>query len=93
VPFVLCFWWEKANKYGALGGIFGGLIGWASAAAVGTEIPPDLIGFGVSLVSMVSIALATQGINPPKPLTDIDGNTVALADRLPTFRSSGEPTA
>jgi len=89
VPFVLCFWWEKANKYGALAGIFGGLAGWGIAALVGTEFPPDLIGFGVSLVSMVSVALATQGINPPRPLSDIDGNAVALADRVATFRSTG----
>jgi len=90
VPFVLCFWWEKANKYGALGGIFGGLAGWGIAAAVGSEIPPDLIGFGVSLVTMVLVALATQRINPPRPLTDIDGGPVKLGDRFATFRSSGD---
>jgi hypothetical protein len=36
-----------------------------------------------------SVALATQGINPPRPLSDIDGNAVALADRIATFRSAG----
>lgn len=86
VPFVACFWWEKANKYGALAGIFGGLAGWGIAALVGTEFPPDFIGFGVSLVSMVSIALATQGINPPRPLSDMDGEPVELANRIATFR-------
>jgi len=85
VPFVLCFWWEKANKYGALGGIFGGLIGWGIASAVGTEFPPDFIGFGVSLVTMVLVALATQRINQPRPLTDIDGDAVELKDRLCTL--------
>jgi len=88
VPFVLCFWWEKANKYGALGGIFGGLAGWGGAAAIGTEFPPDLIGFCVSLVTMVLVALATQRINPPRPLSDIDGEAVALGDRVATFRPS-----
>lgn len=90
VPFVLCFWWEKANKYGALAGIFGGLVGWGISALVGTEFPPDLIGFGVSLVSMVSVALATQSINPPRSLSDIDGNAVELTNRLATFRSVGD---
>ena len=90
VPFVLCFWWEKANKYGALGGIFGGLIGWGVASAMGTEFPPDFIGFGVSLVTMVLVALATQRINPPRPLTDIDDDPVALGDRFATFRSAAE---
>ena len=85
VPFVLCFWWEKANKYGALGGIFGGLIGWGVSSTVGTAFPPDFIGFGVSLVTMVLVALATQRINPPRPLTDIDGDAVELKDRLSTL--------
>ena len=88
VPFVLCFWWDKANKYGALAGIFGGLTGWGTAALVGTQVPPDLIGFGVSLVSMVAVALATQRINPPRPLSDLNGDPVELANRFATFRSS-----
>jgi len=87
VPFILCFWWEKANKYGALGGIFGGLAGWGIASAAGTEFPPDFIGFGVSLVTMIFVALATQRINPPRPLTDIDGDAVALTSRVATFRT------
>jgi hypothetical protein len=56
-----------------------------------------LTGVGVYLVIMIamvagvfgSVALATQGINPPRPLSDIDGNAVALADRIATFRSAG----
>ena len=86
VPFVLCFWWKKANPYGALAGIFGGLIGWLVALKIGTSIPPDLIGFGVSLVSMIVVALLTQKISPPRPLTDFDGEAVALKDRVATFR-------
>jgi SSS family solute:Na+ symporter len=82
VPFVLCFWWDKANRYGALAGIFGGLIGWLVALNLETEIPADLIGFGVSLVAMITVALLTQKVCPPKPLTDIDGEAVALKDRF-----------
>jgi len=87
VPFIACFWWEKANKYGALGGILGGLLGWGGAALAGSTFPPDLIGFGVSLVAMVSISLMTQKACPPRPLTDIDGAAVALDNRLVTFRA------
>jgi SSS family solute:Na+ symporter len=87
VPFIACFWWEKANKYGAIASIFGGLLGWGAAAVAGTAFPPDLIGFGVSLVAMVSVALMTQKTCPPRPLTDIDGATVALDNRVATFRS------
>ena len=86
VPFVLCFWWDKANRYGALAGIFGGLIGWLVALALETETPADLIGFGVSLVAMVSVALLTQSVCPAKPLTNIDGEAVVLKDRLATLR-------
>ena len=89
VPFVLCFWWNKANPYGALAGIFGGLIGWSIALSIGTIIPPDLIGFGVSLVSMVVVALLTQKISPPRPLVDFDDKPVELTDRVATFRKAG----
>ena len=78
VPFVACFWWEKANRHGALAGIFGGLAGWGVASYAGTTTPPDLIGFLASLTLMVSTTFLTQRSCPPVPLTDIDGNTVPL---------------
>jgi Na+/proline symporter len=78
VPFVLCFWWAKANQYGALAGMAGGLLGWMVASTMDGGIPPDLIGFGVSLVTMIAVTLATQKISPPKPLTDGDGHAVEL---------------
>jgi Na+/proline symporter len=87
VPFVLCFWWEKANTYGALTGMAGGLLGWLVARTMDSTIPPDLIGFCVSLVGMVAVTLATQQINPPKPLTDADGHAVELKHRLGTLRA------
>ena len=87
VPFVLCFWWEKANRYGALGGIFGGLVGWLVSAQFETVTPPDLIGFVVSLVTMVIVTLLTQRIDPPRPITDDQGGVVPLRDRIATFRS------
>ena len=85
VPFVLCFWWEKANRFGALAGIFCGLIGWFGAATMGTDFPADLIGFLVSATAMVVVTLLTQKLDPPQPLTDIDGNPVKLIDRVGTL--------
>jgi len=82
VPFVLCFWWEKANRTGALAGMGGGLLAWLAASLAGTEFPPDLIGFLVSLVAMIVVVLLTQKIDPPRPLTDIDDNPVELTDRV-----------
>ena len=87
VPFILCFWWEKANKYGALAGMASGLLGWSVAASMGSTIPPDMIGFVVSLICMVVVTLATQKVCPPLALTDIDGKAVALTNRLGTLRS------
>ena len=86
VPFILCFWWQKANSYGAIGGILGGLIGWLVAAQFDTVTPPDLIGFAVSLVVMIVVTLATQKIDPPRAITDDAGNVVELTDRVATFR-------
>jgi Na+/pantothenate symporter len=87
VPFILCFWWEKANKYGALASMASGLLGWSVAASMGSTIPPDMIGFVVSLICMVVVTLATQKVCPSLPLTDIDGKAVALTNRLGTLRS------
>ncbi len=85
-PFILCFWWRKANNYGALAGILGGLFGWVIAGTMGSNIPPDLIGFCVSFIAMVTVASLTQSICPPKPLTDDAGCEVELIDRVATFR-------
>ena len=90
VPFVLCFWWDKANRSGALAGMAGGIIAWAGAAAYGTDVPPDLIGFVVSLGSMIMVTLLTQKIDTPRPLTDIDGNRIEVTDRLGTLPLFGE---
>ena len=84
VPFILCFWWQKANRSGALAGIAGGLTGWSIAGALDSAVPPDMIGFAVSLVGMVVVTLLTQGIDPPRPLTDGAGNAIALDRRLGT---------
>lgn len=59
VPFVLCFWWEKANRLGALAGMFGGLSAWMGASIVGTEFPADLFGFVISALAMVLVTLTT----------------------------------
>lgn len=41
--------------------------------------PPALL---VSVILMVVVTLATKHIDPPKPLTDVDGNPLPLTNRL-----------
>jgi Na+/proline symporter len=86
VPFILCFWWQKANRSGALGGIFGGLAGWGIASQFETITPPDLIGFVVSLIIMVVVTLLTQQFDPPRPITDDRGHIVELENRVHLLR-------
>jgi Na+/proline symporter len=38
--------------------------------------------FAVSVILMVSVSLLTQKSDPPRPLTDVDGQPLALAKRL-----------
>ncbi len=82
VPFILCFWWEKANRSGALAGIIGGLVTWGVADFLEASYPPDLIGFVGSLIACVVVTLLTQNIDPPRPLTDYDGAPVPLKNRF-----------
>lgn len=81
-PFIACFWWNMANRSGALAGMVAGFIAWRVAAAIGLGFPHDLFGFCVSAAVLVVVTLASQKLDPPRPLTDIDGNIVELADRL-----------
>jgi len=81
-PFIACFWWNKANRSGALASMAAGFTAWQVAGLLGTETPPDLLGFCASAIVMWLVSLMTQEFDPPRPLTDIDGNTVELKDRL-----------
>ncbi len=82
VPFFACFFWSKANRTGAVASIASGLVTWQIASTYDPLIPPDLIGFFVSFAVMIVVTLATQESDPPRPLTDIDGEPVALENRL-----------
>ena len=82
VPFIFCFWWPKANRAGSLAGIFCGLGGWGFAVLFESIYPADLIGFAVSLLAMILVTLLTQKIDPPRALTDYDGNPLELKDRF-----------
>jgi SSS family transporter len=82
VPFIACFWWNKANRSGALASMVMGVVSWRIAAAMHMEFPPDLFGFCVSAIFMVVVSLATQKQDPPRPLTDIDEYEIELTNQI-----------
>lgn len=82
VPFFACFFWSKANRSGGVASIASGLATWQIIGTYDPVIPPDLIGFFVSLVVMIVVTIATQKSDPPRPLTDFDGNEVPLENRF-----------
>ncbi|MBI3863654.1 MAG: sodium:solute symporter family protein [Planctomycetia bacterium] len=103
-PFAFGMYWSKANRYGAIASIVGGIVTWhvatflyypltsAKHAADGSEAWVeamwDAVRIGslpalvVSIVLMVGVSLATQKKSPPIPLTDVDGQPLALDNRL-----------
>ena len=85
-PFFLAVWWRKANRTGALAAMFAGFSAWLITPFVSPELPGDLIGLAVSLVTMVVVTNLTQEFDPPRQVVDIDGNPVELTNRLGVMR-------
>ena len=82
MPFVLAVWWKKANRTGALSAMVVGFSSWLITRAVAPELPGDMIGLLASLLTMLVVSSLTQDFDPPRAVVDIDGNPVALNDRL-----------
>lgn len=78
VPFIFGVWWKKANRTGALAGIFAGLVTWLITMQLWPELPSDFMGLGASLIAMLVVVPLTQKSDPPKPLCDSDGNPINL---------------
>lgn len=88
VPSLLMVWWKKVNRFGALSAMLAGFVTWLVARSVAPELPADLFGMCVCLVTIVVVSLLTQKIDPPRPARDIDGNIVEFKDRLGIFPKS-----
>jgi SSS family transporter len=86
VPFILGVWWQKANRTGALAAMSMGIVSWLTTSLLYPELPGDLIGLGVSFLTMIIVTPLTQTFDPPRALVDIDGNPIALSNRLGTLR-------
>jgi len=63
-----------------------GIVSWLTTSLLYPELPGDLIGLGVSFLTMIIVTPLTQGFDPPRALVDIDGNPIELTDRLGTLR-------
>jgi hypothetical protein len=49
------------------------------------EIPASFAGFWMSLIVAVAVSLLTQRKDPPRKLTNADGEAMDLSDRLGTL--------
>ena len=84
-PFILAIWWKKLNSTGGFSGIGAGFAAFATVSVIYPELPASFVGFWVSLVVAVIASLATQKADPPKVLTNSDGEAMVLSDRLGTL--------
>lgn len=82
VPFFLSIWWKKATRTGALAAMATGFATWLITRQLAPDMPGDLFGLGVCLVTIVVVSLLTQKSDPPRPARDVDGNEVELTNRL-----------
>ena len=70
VPLFFGAFWKRATTQGALFAIFGGLSSWLAIEFFVGEaslVPPQLIGLGVSIISMVAGSLLPQRIGLRQP--------------------------
>src|SRR5690606_13551231 len=60
-PLVLGLYWRRSSTRGALAGVVAGLLSWLAMEAFAAEalVPPQLVGLGFSLASMVVVSLYT----------------------------------
>ena len=91
IPFIVGVWWSKANRSGALASMAMGFLVWFVAIVYAPDLPGDLLGLMVGLITILIVTPLTQKLDPPKPLLDSDGNEVEFKNRLgvlPLFRKA-----
>ena len=81
-PYIAGVWWAKANRTGTLSAMAAGFSAWILSEWIYPELAGDVIGFGVSLLVIVIVTPLTQGIDPPTPLSDENGEAIDLKGRL-----------
>ena len=84
-PYILSIWWAKANQTGGLSGIAAGIVTFLILRYTTEGFPANFVAFWVSGFVTIVVSFATQTMDPPRPLTDIDGDTLDLNERLGTL--------
>jgi Na+/proline symporter len=87
VPMTAAIYWKKANQVGAVASALGGLLSWLffeylNHVGATIQLPSELMAAFVGLVLQIGMTLLSQRFNPPKTLSDIDGNTIVMSDFL-----------
>ena len=81
-PYIAGIWWAKANRTGTLSAMAAGFSAWILSEWIFPELAGDVVGFGVSLVTIFIVTLLTQKIDPPRALADEHGVPINLKGRL-----------
>ena len=84
-PYILSLWWPGANQTGGLSGIAAGIVTFLVLNFTTEGFPANFVAFWVSGLVTIAVSLATRQKDPPRSLTDADGNTLGLAGRLGTL--------
>lgn len=84
-PYILCIWWKKLTSTGGFSGIGAGFTAFALVRLLFPGIPASFVGFWTSLVVAIIVSLLTQKSDPPRALTNADGQPMDLGDRLGTL--------
>jgi SSS family transporter len=85
VPFVAGVWWRRANRSGALASMAMGFLTWFLTIVIAPELPGDLLGLIVGMITMLIVTPLTQKADPPRPLLNSDGEEIEMKDRLGTL--------
>ena len=85
VPFIVGVWWKRANRTGALASMAVGFATWFLAILYFPDLPGDLLGLLLGLVTILVVTPLTQNFDPPRTLRDSGGNEVEFKDRLGTL--------
>jgi len=90
VPFIAGIYWKKSNRTGTLAAMAAGFLVWLVAVWYLPNLAGDMLGLIACLVTILVVTPLTQKLDPPRPLLAVDGEEVAMKDRLgtlPLFRS------